>query len=89
MRNLKRALSLALASVMVLGLMIVGSSAAGKDFADADEIEYKDAVAVMSAIGVIDGVEDGTNFDPHGTLTREQAAERLHLHIRERFGRFL
>mgnify|MGYP000140462990 FL=1 len=29
MRNLKRALSLALASVMLLGMMVVGSSAKG------------------------------------------------------------
>ena len=35
MRNLKRALSLALASVMLLGMMVVGSSAKGlDDFSD-------------------------------------------------------
>ena len=31
MRNLKRALSLAMASVMVLGLMVVGTGASYKD----------------------------------------------------------
>ena len=39
MRNLKRALSLALASVMLLGMMVVGSSAKGiDDFTDKAEI---------------------------------------------------
>ena len=56
MRNLKRALSLALASVMLLGMMVVGSSAKGlDDFSDNAEIVNKDAVAVTSAIGLFDG----------------------------------
>ena len=47
MRNLKRALSLALASVMLLGMMVVGSSAKGiDDFTDKAEIVNQDAVAV-------------------------------------------
>ena len=46
MRNLKRALSLALASVMLLGMMVVGSSAKGiDDFTDKAEIVNQDAVA--------------------------------------------
>ena len=50
MRNLKRALSLALASVMLLGMMVVGSSAKGiDDFTDKAEIVNQDAVAVTSA----------------------------------------
>ncbi len=32
MRNLKRVLSLALASIMLLGMMVVGAGAASKDF---------------------------------------------------------
>ena len=40
MRNLKRTLSLALASVMLVGMMSVGASAVNaSDFTDADEIE--------------------------------------------------
>ena len=49
MRNLKRALSLALASVMLLGMMVVGSSAKGiDDFTDKDKIVNQDAVAVTA-----------------------------------------
>ena len=43
MRNLKRTLSLALASVMLVGMMSVGASAVNaSDFTDADEIVNKD-----------------------------------------------
>ena len=39
MRNLKRVLSLALASVMLIGMMVVGASAANyDDFSDKDKI---------------------------------------------------
>ena len=44
MRNLKRALSLALASVMLLGMMVIGASAVSiNDFTDQDEIVNKEA----------------------------------------------
>ena len=69
MRNLKRALSLALASVMLLGMMVVGSSAA---FADADEIVNKEAVEITAGLGLFAG-SDG-KFDPTGTVTRAQMA---------------
>lgn len=74
MRNLKRVLSLALALVMVLGMMVITTSAA--DFTDADEIKYEESVKVMSEIGIIKGMGDGT-FAPKGELTRAQAAKIL------------
>jgi hypothetical protein len=74
MRNLKRALSLALASVMMLGMMVVGSSAKGlDDFTDADEVVNEDAVAVTSAIGIFDGYTDGS-FKPTNVVTRAEMA---------------
>ena len=74
MRNLKRALSLALASVMLLGMMVVGSSAKGlDDFSDNAEIVNKDAVVVTSAIGLFDGYEDGS-FGPENVVTRAEMA---------------
>ena len=74
MRNLKRVLSLALALVMVLGMMVITTSAA--DYTDAESIKYEEAVEVMSEIGILDGNPDGS-FNPKGTLTREQAAKIL------------
>ena len=74
MRNLKRALSLALASVMLLGMMVVGSSAKGiDDFTDKAEIVNQDAVAVTSAIGMFEGYEDGS-FGPKNVVTRAEMA---------------
>ena len=61
MRNLKRALSMALAAVMVLGLMVVSASAASyNDFTDKDEIVHKDAVAMVTELGVLAGLPDGS-----------------------------
>ena len=51
MRNLKRALSLTLASVMLLGMMVVGASAAG--FPDVDEDNANiEAIEVLLPISV-------------------------------------
>ena len=78
MRNLKRTLSRALASVMLVGMMSVGASAVNaSDFTDADEIVNKDAVSTMTALGIINGKEDGSYFDPTGTVTRAEMAKML------------
>ena len=72
MRNLKRVLSLALACVMVIGMMVMTTGAA--DLGDYDEITNTEAVDVMVALGVLEG-DDLGNFNPTGILTREQAAK--------------
>lgn len=72
MRNLKKALSLSLALVMLLGMMVVGAGAAS--FTDvANNSEKIEAIQVMNAIEVLQGYGDGT-FGPSDTLTRAQAA---------------
>src|SRR5699024_2959399 len=70
MRNLKRALSLALASVMVLGLMVVGS---GASYADVTSEENVEAIEVLQAVGVMVGDENG-NFNPDKNVTRNEMA---------------
>ena len=70
MRNLKRVLSLALALVMVLGMMVITTSAA--DFTDADEITYTEAVDVMAGLGMFKG--DNGALKPQEVLTRQEAA---------------
>ncbi len=70
MRNLKRALSLTLASVMLLGMMVVGT---GASYKDADSIEHKDAVEVLNAISVMSGDDQG-NFNPDQVVTRAEMA---------------
>ena len=78
MRNLKRALSLALAAIMLIGMMVVSASAAGfDDFSDKDEIVNKDAVSMLTILGVINGKEDGSYFDPTGNVTRAEMAKMI------------
>ena len=69
---MKKFLSLVLALVMTMSLVTV--SAGAKDFSDNSKITYKEAVDVMSAVGVIDGYNDGS-FNPTATLTRGAAAK--------------
>ena len=66
MRNLKKILALVLALIMSMSLVTIANAA---DFSDSNDISYEEAVDVMSTIGVINGMDDGS-FDPHGTLTR-------------------
>ena len=56
MRNLKRALSLALAAIMLLGMMVVGAGAVNLDeFSDKEDIVNKDAVSLLTTLGIING----------------------------------
>ena len=70
MRNLKRALSLALASVMLLGMMVVGTSAS---YADVTSKQNKEAIEVAQAVGVMVGDDKG-NFNPDAKVTRVEMA---------------
>ena len=77
MRNLKRALSLVLAVVMVIGLMVVGASAVSyNDFSDREEIVNKDAVSMLTTLGIIEGQPDGS-YNPAGNVDRAQMAKML------------
>ena len=71
MRNLKRALSLALASVMLVGMMVVGSSAAS--FPDVSAEDNTEAIAVLEAVKVMIGNENG-EFEPDKNVTRNEMA---------------
>ena len=76
MRNLKRALSLVMAMALIVGMMVVSASAVStKDFTDSDEIQHTEAVDTMVALNVIAGKEDGSYYDPTGTLTRAEMAK--------------
>ena len=78
MRNLKRALSLALAAMMLIGMMVVSAGAVeAKDFTDKDEIQHTEAVNTLVALNVISGKEDGSYFDPTGIVTRAEMAKMI------------
>ena len=70
MRNLKRALSLALASVMLLGMMVVGTSAS---YPDVKADDNKEAIEVMQLLKVMTGDDKG-NFNPDKAVTRNEMA---------------
>ena len=71
MRNLKRALSLTLASVMLLGMMVIGTSAVA-GYSDVDEDDNVEAIEVLQAIEVMVG--DDRGFGPDRPVTRNEMA---------------
>ncbi len=71
MRNLKRALSLTLASVMLLGMMVIGTSAVA-GYSDVDAEDNVEAIEVLQAIEVMVG--DDRGFGPDRPVTRNEMA---------------
>ena len=71
MRNLKRALSLTLASVMLLGMMVIGTSAAS--YPDVTEDHNVEAIEVLQAVGAMSGSNSG-NFNPDAKVSRVEMA---------------
>ena len=85
---MKKVISIVLSLAMVICLMPTMAFAAEDvatatatvetpEFADASSIQYTEAVEVLVAIGVLDGIKtaSGTEFKPTGDVTREQAAK--------------
>ena len=70
MRNLKRALSLTLASVMLLGMMVVGAGAAS--YPDVDDNDNVEAIDVLNAVEVMIGRQG--NFEPDEAVNRHEMA---------------
>ena len=65
MKNLKKVLALVLAFACAFTMF------AGAAFTDSADIKATEAVDMLTALGVIDGFEDGS-FQPNGTVTRAQ-----------------
>ena len=75
MRNLKKVLSLALAMVMLVGMMVVGAGAVdATEYPDYGDVsaDKQEAVQVITALSVMDGTEKG--MEPQATLNRAMAA---------------
>ena len=69
---MKKLLALVLALVMSMSLVTISNAA----FKDADKIEHTEAVEVMNALGVINGMPDGS-FNPSGSVTRAEMAKMI------------
>lgn len=76
MRNLKRVLALALALVMILGMMVIGSSAASYSDSAAIDEDYVEAVEILTGMGVFEGTDKG--FEPKTVLNRASAAALIY-----------
>ena len=72
-RTQKKVLSLVLCVAMLLSVMVMGTGAA---FTDQDEIQNAEAVDMTSALGIIDGYEDGS-FQPAENIERGEAAKMI------------
>lgn len=72
MKNFKKVLALVLVVVMAMSFATVSNAA----FTDAESITKAEAVDVLSAIGVINGYEDGS-FKPEGNVTRAEMAKMI------------
>jgi len=70
MKNLKRALSLVLSAAMMVGMMVVGTSAA---YDDVKAEHNAEAIAMMQAAGIMTGDDKG-NFNPDAKITRNEMA---------------
>ena len=68
---MKKFLALVLALVMTMSLVTI---AGAEDYTDAADMNYAEAVEVMSAVGVVGGYADGS-FNPQAGLTRGAAAK--------------
>ena len=80
MRNLKRALSLVMAAAMLIGMMVVGASAAGvtsiEEFPDYASIVNTEAVSTLVNLNVINGKDTGY-FAPQDNVTRAEMCKMI------------
>ncbi len=76
---MKRVLSLILALVLTLGLALPTLAAEAKTFTDVSaDADYAQAVAWCVENGLMNGVDDGSRFDPEGSMTRSMLATVLY-----------
>jgi hypothetical protein len=87
MKNLRKVLAVVLVVCMAFSLMVMASAKTSADYGDAASITYKEAVDVFSGAGIMTG-GDGTNWNPTGTFTREQAAKVIASLLSANAGKF-
>lgn len=77
MKNAKRMLSLLAALILLFGLLSPAVSArTAADYGDAAQIEHRDAVELLTALGIVQGTDKGT-FNPSGAVTRAAMAKMI------------
>ncbi len=76
MKNLKKLAALLLAVVLAFSLTPAAGAANVSDYTDAEDVTCTEAVDLFTALGFLDGMDDGA-FNPQGLVTREQAAKLI------------
>lgn len=75
---MKRICSTLLVVALCFSLAVSAFAAAPVEFTDAKDIQYWNAVASLTQLGIISGKDDGS-FDPDGNVTRAEAAKMIAL----------
>ena len=78
MKNLRKVLALVLVVAMMASLVISASALSAKDYTDYSEVVNKDAVAMLTELGIINGYPAG-DFQPAGVVTRAEMAKMIYV----------
>lgn len=76
MKNFRKVLALILVVATLFSFVAMASAKTLEDYSDASEVNYEEAVDVLSALGIINGYTDGT-FKPEGEIEREEMAKMV------------
>lgn len=76
MKNFRKVLALILVVATLFSFVAMASAKTLEDYSDASEVNYEEAVEVLSALGIINGYTDGT-FKPAGEIEREEMAKMV------------
>jgi len=74
MRKKEKLLSFLLCLVLLTGIAVLPAGAA---YSDADQIVHTQAVDTLTELGILNGKEDGSYFEPDSTLTRAEFCKML------------
>lgn len=73
-KNLRKLLAVVLVVCLAFSLVTIASAKQIGDYSDASSVTYKEAVDLVTGLGIMQGA-GGTTFDATGTFTREMAAK--------------
>ena len=76
MKNFRKVLALVLVVATLFSFVAMASAKSLADYKDAEAVSYDEAVAVLSAIGILNGYEDDT-FKPKAKIDRDEMAKMI------------
>lgn len=76
MKNFRKVLALVLVVATLFSFVAMASAKSLADYKDAEAVSYDEAVAVLSAIGILNGYEDDT-FKPTAKIDRDEMAKMI------------